>query len=203
MGLDMYLYAERTLEGEAAATLTKQVIDLGLDAWDEPDGSKIYDIGVWSFMNDDSKAKGLAIQEATSMQVFHTSDTGSAHVRVRPDGTIDVQVACCYWRKANSVHAWFVDNCQNGIDECQYSDPISYEQLAHLVALAKEDITNIASGQVTNLQLPPRSGSFFGSTEVGEWLIEDLKHTVQRIEEVVRIAIEHPAPIQFRYHSSW
>ena len=24
-----------------------------------------------------------------------------------------------YWRKANHIHAWFVKNCQDGVDECQ------------------------------------------------------------------------------------
>jgi len=24
-----------------------------------------------------------------------------------------------YWRKANQIHNWFVENVQNGIDECQ------------------------------------------------------------------------------------
>jgi len=23
-----------------------------------------------------------------------------------------------YWRKANHIHKWFVDNVQNGVDEC-------------------------------------------------------------------------------------
>ena len=24
-----------------------------------------------------------------------------------------------YWRKANAIHRWFVNNVQDGIDECQ------------------------------------------------------------------------------------
>ena len=24
-----------------------------------------------------------------------------------------------YWRKANHIHKWFVDNCGDGVDECQ------------------------------------------------------------------------------------
>ena len=31
--------------------------------------------------------------------------------------TIEVEVG--YWRKANAIHNWFVQKCQEGVDECQ------------------------------------------------------------------------------------
>ena len=27
-----------------------------------------------------------------------------------------------YWRKFNALHNWFVQNCQDGVDECQYAE---------------------------------------------------------------------------------
>ena len=31
---------------------------------------------------------------------------------------VNVDVTCAYWRKANQIHAWFVDNVQQGNDDC-------------------------------------------------------------------------------------
>ena len=37
-----------------------------------------------------------------------------------------------YWRKANAVHAWFVNTVQDGVDGCQLSPPILSEHLTEL-----------------------------------------------------------------------
>ena len=42
---------------------------------------------------------------------------------------ITEQVA--YWRKANSIHAWFVAECQDGVDDCREAY-VSREQLYKL-----------------------------------------------------------------------
>ena len=30
----------------------------------------------------------------------------------------EVSISVGYWRKANAIHQWFVDNCQDGVDDC-------------------------------------------------------------------------------------
>jgi hypothetical protein len=32
---------------------------------------------------------------------------------------VELSEEICYWRKANHIHNWFVENCQDGKDECQ------------------------------------------------------------------------------------
>ena len=32
-------------------------------------------------------------------------------------GAQEVTFRVAYWRKANAIHQWFVDNCQDGVDE--------------------------------------------------------------------------------------
>lgn len=32
---------------------------------------------------------------------------------------IKTKIELAYWRKANQIHKWFVDNVQNGIDDCE------------------------------------------------------------------------------------
>ena len=34
-------------------------------------------------------------------------------------GTIVVGFEVCYWRKANQIHNWFVENVQDGDDDCR------------------------------------------------------------------------------------
>ena len=36
-----------------------------------------------------------------------------------------------YWRKANAIHKWFVDNVQGGEDDCR-EYPVSNDQLIEL-----------------------------------------------------------------------
>ena len=53
----------------------------------------------------------------------------------------------CYWRKANAIHKWFVDNVQEGEDDCGNYE-VSKDQLKELL-----DIINqvLADWEYTNL----------------------------------------------------
>ena len=105
--------------------------------------------------------------------------------------TIRAEVA--YWRKANAIHAWFVANCQGGVDECQDTG-VAREQLEELRQLCLEVLdTKDAS------KLPPQAGFFFGSTEVNDWYYEDLRNTVEQLNKVLAM----PDNLEFYYRSSW
>ena len=71
--------------------------------------------------------------------------------------------SAAYWRKANHIHKWFVDNVQEGRDECQESY-VSRETLEELIQLCKKVLRN----KTVDL-LPTSSGFFFGSTEYDEY----------------------------------
>lgn len=125
----------------------------------------------------------------------------SPSMRVMPDGTVEMNVA--YWRKANAIHGWFVENCQQGVDECQTSDAINPEQLAHLVHLCKRVV---ADPSLADELLPPSRGPLFGSYDIDEWYLNDLKETVEQIEKVLRVFIEAGLPAKgatIHYQSSW
>ena len=62
---------------------------------------------------------------------------GKVRKDIKPERVkyIEEEVAC--WRKANQIHKWFVDNVQDGNDDCkQYY--ISHEQLQELVDICKK-----------------------------------------------------------------
>ena len=99
-----------------------------------------------------------------------------------------INVCVMYWRKANAIHSWFVNEVQDGVDECQRSY-VSKDQLRMLIEACEAD------------ELTPVSGFFFGGTDKDEWYYEGLKHTVATLKEI----LANPASedISFYYQSSW
>lgn len=105
-----------------------------------------------------------------------------------------VIVEAMYWRKANAIHKWFVDNVQDGEDDCgDYY--VSREQLEELRDLVKEVLNSRDASK-----LPPQSGFFFGSTSVDDWYWQDLQSTAEGLDKVLA---EFPEQWEFEYHSSW
>lgn len=133
-----------------------------------------------------------------------------------------------YWRKANHIHKWFVDNVQNGVDECDTYE-VTKEQLEDLLNVCRKvlDGSKLIKGKVVNGQkyengkmvniyqdgeyiedssvaeelLPTTSGFFFGGTEYDEWYYKDVENTINIIEDVLRTTdFKHEIVM---YHSSW
>lgn len=101
-----------------------------------------------------------------------------------------------YWRKSNAIHRWFVQNVQNGVDDCDRY-PVTWKQLNSLLKTCKMVLKN---HQLSSSLLPPQEGFFFGSTEVDENYFEDLKNTVKKLKDVLKV---YPEDQTFYYYSSW
>ena len=41
------------------------------------------------------------------------------------------------WRKANQIHNWFVENVQDGIDDCSYHNEVTKEILEELLDICQ------------------------------------------------------------------
>jgi len=96
----------------------------------------------------------------------------------------EVAIDAMYWRKANMIHQWIVDNIQEGEDDCkEYYVP--REDLETLLANCVNALTN-RDGDI----LPPSSGFFFGSTEID---------TVKGLEKVLSLSDDW----SFYYQASW
>ena len=106
-----------------------------------------------------------------------------------------VEIEAGYWRKANQIHQWFVENVQGGEDECR-PHYVSREQLQELRALCEEVLANREKAAEL---LPTASGFFFGSTDYGDYYFQDLEQTVKIIDE----CLELPTDWEFEYRSSW
>lgn len=105
-----------------------------------------------------------------------------------------IEEAAGYWRKANEIHKWFVDNVQEGVDNCgdYYVSTEDMQKLLNVVNIILED-----NNKASEL-LPTQSGFFFGGTEYDEWYFRDLNQTKTILEK----AIESDNG-EFYYHSSW
>lgn len=98
-----------------------------------------------------------------------------------------------YWSKANHIHKWFVDNVQDGEDNCtEYY--VSKEQLKDLLKLCKDSLENKDKAQEL---LPTSSGFFFGSTDYDEYYYKDIEYTIKIIEPLIE------SDEEIYYSSSW
>ena len=110
---------------------------------------------------------------------------------------VEVRFTVGYWRKANQIHDWFVQNVQDGVDECQEAW-VSREQLQELVDICKTVLADLSKAEEL---LPTRSGFFFGGTDYDDWYKGDLEFTAERLEKI--LADPAFAKCDFYYQSSW
>lgn len=106
-----------------------------------------------------------------------------------------IEVRAMYWRKTNHIHAWFVEKCQGGKDECQESH-VSKEQLQDLLDTVKKVL---ADRTLAPQLLPTRPGFFFGDTSYEEWYFEDLEATKTALEKIMQYTDDW----DFYYRASW
>jgi hypothetical protein len=102
-----------------------------------------------------------------------------------------------YWRKANQIHKWFVDNVQNGVDNCR-EHLVTTEELEKLLEQVNEVLRN---KDKANDLLPTTNGFFFGSDSYDEGYFDDLIQTKAILENV--LSIEDITRYDFYYCSSW
>jgi hypothetical protein len=113
---------------------------------------------------------------------------------------IEVIVPAIYWRKSNQIHKWFVDNTQDGIDNCQRVD-VEIEKLKELLDVVTKQLNN-----KEKIILKPQSGFFFGGTEIDEWYWKDLEQTEQELKREIEFAEKEKEKKRFwsfTYRASW
>ena len=112
---------------------------------------------------------------------------------------IQIDYPVMYWRKANAIHGWFVNECGGGVDECQpiYVSRESLVKLRDLCAAAMKQPA--MAGEI----LPPTPGFFFGTYEIDEWYMEDMKHTVKALDHILSTIPADNWDWSFIYSASW
>lgn len=86
------------------------------------------------------------------------------------------------WRKANQIHGWFVENVQNGNDDCGKYE-VSIKQLEELRELC---IDVLLDHELANTLLPTTNGFFFGNDEYDEHYFEQLENTKEQLDKIIK-----------------
>jgi len=102
-----------------------------------------------------------------------------------------------YWRKANSIHKWFVNNVQNGKDDCgDY-----HVNSGDLVKLRDICIEVLNDRSLASELLPTQPGFFFGSLDYDDdYYFQQINSTI----EILNRALEFTEKgWSIYYSSSW
>lgn len=119
--------------------------------------------------------------------------------------SVDYEVSCqvAYWRKANAIHKWIVDNCADGRDECQEI----YMPIDKLIELKKICGNVLEHRSLAKDLLPTCEGFFFGGQEYDEWYYRDVKYTYDILTKLIEFLTEHSNDKNYRYgvvyEASW
>jgi hypothetical protein len=154
---------------------------------------------------------------------------GKLNTKIKTDRIESIEEEVITWRKSNQIHRWFVENVQDGNDDC-HSYYVSRDQIKQLLEICKKviDASELVPGKVSNgytfnaqtgekvyeyqagqiinnptvakRLLPTQSGFFFGSTDYDQRYFEGLKTTVTVLEEELA---KGSASDDYEYWSSW
>jgi len=144
---------------------------------------------------------------------------------IQPHRVSYIMESVMSWRKSNQIHRWFVENVQNGEDNCgEYY--VSVDQIKELLGVCKNVLEHIEKSEKTKQMvevgwsdgksimeevdiyvspeikklLPTTKGFFFGSTEYDEYYVSDIKNTITGLESILS---EDNTNGEFYYSSSW
>lgn len=143
---------------------------------------------------------------------------GDKQLPVDFDRVSYIEESVGYWRKANAIHNWFVENVQDGIDNCN-DYYVSTGQLQELLDLCKKvkKIAKVKDGEheedriIENVEeieelLPTCEGCFFGTTNYDGWYMQDIDYTIDLLKKLLKEEKELNEIgfySDFYYRSSW
>ena len=114
---------------------------------------------------------------------------------VPPERVTYIEERIGIWRKANAIHQWFVDNVQDGEDDCR---PY-YTSIDDLKKLRDKVLRVLDDQSLASELLPTQGGFFFGSLDYDQYYFDDLKQTFQ----ICNTAINEETDGEYYYEASW
>lgn len=129
-----------------------------------------------------------------------------------------------YWRKFNALHNWFVNNIQDGKDDCgeyyigrdtiqtiitlcetvkEVIDKLPFKQSSeHEAYFTKEKFTYKIYENTEKLEklFPTTGGFFFGDTEYDEYYLKKVERTIVDLKKALE---DFDDSWEFYYSSSW
>ena len=224
MGLDQYLYRMQRYEDATANDVRAVEIFLG---WEKAkaEGSPYANCTFeeWDGVKEIPPKKYIDFYSKFYEKKYSYFDVDKKY------GYDQIKEEVGYWRKANQIHKWFVENIQDGVDDCDYHREVTEEDLRELLHTCRMVLNSckLVDGQICNGYtfengqkvpimedgkyvvdptvakelLPSTSGFFFGGTDYDEWYVEDIKNTINIITNVLETTDFETQMIYYR--SSW
>lgn len=138
---------------------------------------------------------------------------------IKNERVTEITEQVAYWRKANAIHSWFVENVQDGQDDCREYQ-VTTEQLSELIDICKKTIAYVTSlpkiekkyldwnkkehtlivydvKDDDEVDLPTQEGFFFGGTDYDDWYVNSLQDTIDQLQPLLDEGGD------FYYSSSW
>jgi hypothetical protein len=151
---------------------------MGLDMYLE----KRTDVRLWNFQKEEEQFEVIV------------KKGGVTYPKINPKNVTTIVEEVGYWRKANQIHRWFVENVQDNVDNCgEYFVPkVRLEELLELCQKVKAD------NSLAGVLLPTGTGFFFGGEEYDEWYFNDIETTIEVLQEALS-----DEDASYYYSSSW
>jgi len=130
------------------------------------------------------------------IELTQGKDNTPVNIKINRISEINENVG--YWRKANHIHAWFVEKVQDGEDECQDSY-VSIDKLKELLSDCESVLDN--KDKAADL-MPTAIGFFFGGTDYDEYYFDQIQHTIDIIKPLLE-ELEADKTGDIYYRSSW
>ena len=227
MGLDMYLNRMPRFEGYNAEhiNIIEDYLDWQRRKEDPSSNEKDYTFEEWC---------GISLNKVPSQRVidfykqFYEKKYSDWDTK-KEYGYWRIMDQVGYWRKANQIHNWFVENIQDGEDDCGYHREVTRDDLEELLDICEriKKIAIMKDGQVSNgyyyqngerielyadgalivnadeiaKLLPTQSGFFFGGTDYDSYYMDDIENTIDIITRVLETTDFNKQMIY--YVSSW
>ena len=181
-------------------------------------------MGLDMYLHKKTYVKNWEYMSPEELHEVTVKKNGQELPNIKKERISSIEESVLYWRKANHIHQWFVDNVQDGEDNCREYH-VDREQLRELVEACKtvkeslekspkkkvqvevgwqngekmyDDVDVFEDTSVAEELLPTQSGFFFGGTEYDQWYFGSLVNTIEQLEPL----LEEEGG-SFYYQASW
>jgi hypothetical protein len=138
---------------------------------------------------------------------------GVTYPNIKPERVSYITEEIMYWRKANQIHGWFVNNCEERVPD------VKYEKVLGILNKSETKTLQVVGGWKGGEQymvdhevydatdeimelLPPTQGFFFGSDSIDQWYKETIVETIATLKEELSVPNEGYGS-DYEYYASW
>jgi hypothetical protein len=145
---------------------------------------------------------GMDLVRTEDSRYSNVIEASGIKVKDNVASSVSVEWTAIYWRKANQIHGWFVNELADGVDECQRI-PVSRDSLVELHDICSQ-LIDTRSTELAQELLPPTPGFFFGGYEIDEYYWQDIEETHKQLTELLdEITEDNRWNYSIEYQASW